>query len=191
MDPGEVRNHAHPCWKYVWMLINIFRKPKKKKERRLLAKSVSLFPFWKYVGKGWAEGIVRELEMDTCTIFKINNHPGPAVQHTELFSMLHGRLEKRGFGGQCRCPVTESRAALCDPTGYSTPGFPVLHCPLEFARTRVRGARDVRMDICMHGWIPSPFTLSQHGSLAIPQHKIKTSKNKWINLTQLKNSAVR
>ena len=87
--------------------------------------------------------------MDTCTIFKMNNQPGPAVQHMELFSVLHGRLERRGFGGQCRCSVTESCAALCDPTGYSTPGFPVLHCPLEFAQMHVHRAHDVRMDTCI------------------------------------------
>ena len=30
-----------------------------------------------------------------------------------------------------------SRVQLCDPMDCSTPGFPVLHCPLKFAQTRV------------------------------------------------------
>ena len=35
------------------------------------------------------------------------------------------------------CSVTVSRPTLCDPVDCSTPGFPVLHCLLEFAQTLV------------------------------------------------------
>ena len=37
----------------------------------------------------------------------------------------------------CCCPVTESCPALCDLMDCSTPGFPVLHCLLDFFQTHV------------------------------------------------------
>jgi len=33
--------------------------------------------------------------------------------------------------------VAQSCPTLCDPMDYGTPGFPVLHCLLEFAQTHV------------------------------------------------------
>ena len=33
--------------------------------------------------------------------------------------------------------VAKSRLTLCDPMGYSTPGFPVHHQLLEFVQTHV------------------------------------------------------
>ena len=38
---------------------------------------------------------------------------------------------------ECCCSVTQLSWTLCDPRDCSTPGFPVLHCLLEFAQTRV------------------------------------------------------
>ena len=35
------------------------------------------------------------------------------------------------------CSVTKSCLTLCNPMNGSTPGFPVLHCLLEFAQDRV------------------------------------------------------
>ena len=35
------------------------------------------------------------------------------------------------------CLVTKSRLALCDPMDCSMPGFPILHCLLEFDQTHV------------------------------------------------------
>ena len=37
----------------------------------------------------------------------------------------------------CCCSVTQSCPTLCNPMDCSTPGFPVLHCPLEFAQRHV------------------------------------------------------
>ena len=37
----------------------------------------------------------------------------------------------------CCCSVAKSCFTLCDPMDCSTPGFPVLHCPSEFAQTHV------------------------------------------------------
>ena len=42
----------------------------------------------------------------------------------------------------CCCSVTKSCLTLCDPMGCSTPGFPVLHCLLEFAQTHVHWVSD-------------------------------------------------
>ena len=41
------------------------------------------------------------------------------------------------------CSVIKLRAIFCDPTDCSTPGFPVLHCLLEFAQTHVHWVSDV------------------------------------------------
>ena len=35
------------------------------------------------------------------------------------------------------CSITQSHPILCDPMDCNTPGFPVLHHPLEFAQTQV------------------------------------------------------
>ena len=37
----------------------------------------------------------------------------------------------------CCCSITKSRLTLCNPMDCSTPGFPVVHCLLEFAQTHV------------------------------------------------------
>ena len=40
------------------------------------------------------------------------------------------------------CSVTKLCPTLCDPMKCSTPGFPVLHCVLEFAQTHVHWVGD-------------------------------------------------
>ena len=76
----------------------------------------------------------------------------------------HDRREKK-IGG-C-CSVTQSCPTLCDPTDCSTPGFPVLHCLLEFAQTHVHWVHDAIQP--SHPLSPSSFparlNLSQHWSL--------------------------
>ena len=43
-----------------------------------------------------------------------------------------------GFSFLCCCRlVAKSRPALCDPMDWSMPGFPILHCLLEFSQTHV------------------------------------------------------
>ena len=42
----------------------------------------------------------------------------------------------------CCCSVTQSCLTLCDPTDYSTPGFPVLHYLPDFAHTHVHWVSD-------------------------------------------------
>ena len=37
----------------------------------------------------------------------------------------------------CYCSVVKSCLTLCDPLNCSRPGFPLLHCVLEFAQTHV------------------------------------------------------
>ena len=59
------------------------------------------------------------------------------------------------WGPQCRCSlwgnspccccywsVTQLCPTLCDPINCSTPGFPVLHCLLEFAQTHAHWVGD-------------------------------------------------
>ena len=50
---------------------------------------------------------------------------------------------KGGYLKFCCCfSVTKSCLTLCDPMDCSTPGFPVLHCLLEFAQTHVHWISD-------------------------------------------------
>ena len=49
--------------------------------------------------------------------------------------------EKQDPGGAV-VVVAESCLTLCDPMDCSTPGFPVLHCLLEFAQTHVHWVSD-------------------------------------------------
>ena len=51
------------------------------------------------------------------------------------------------------CSATQSCLTLCDPMDYSTPGFPVLHCLLEFAQTHVHWVSDAIQPSCP---LPSP-----------------------------------
>ena len=41
------------------------------------------------------------------------------------------------FKKKCCCLVAQSCPTFCDPMVCSMPGFPVFHCPLEFAHTHV------------------------------------------------------
>ena len=64
------------------------------------------------------------------------------------------------------CSVTKSHLALCDPMDCSTPGFPVLHCLLEFAQPHVHRVNDAIQSF--HPLLPpSPpaLNLSQHQGL--------------------------
>ena len=42
-----------------------------------------------------------------------------------------------GKNQPCCCSVAQSCPTLCNPMDCSTPGFPVLHCLLEFAQTQL------------------------------------------------------
>ena len=52
------------------------------------------------------------------------------------------------------CLITQSRPILCDPMDCSTPGFPVLHHPLEFAQTQV-----------IESWMPGNHLILCHPHL--------------------------
>ena len=57
------------------------------------------------------------------------------------------------------CSVAQSCLTLCDAMDCSTPGFPVLHCFLEFAQTHVNWVGDAIQ-------LSRPaFKLSQYQSL--------------------------
>ena len=49
------------------------------------------------------------------------------------------------------CSVAKSCLTLCDPMNYSTPGFPVLYCLLEFAQIHVHRVSDANhLILCWH-----------------------------------------
>ena len=54
--------------------------------------------------------------------------------------LTHLMLSLRSPG--CCCSVTQSCPTLCNPMDCSTPGFPVVHYLLEFARTHVDWVND-------------------------------------------------
>ena len=62
----------------------------------------------------------------------------------------------------CCCSITKSRLTLCNPMDCSTPGFPVIHCLLEFAQTHVHWVDNAIQP--SHPLSPSSpdFNLSQH-----------------------------
>ena len=67
---------------------------------------------------------------------------------------------------QFYCSVSKSCLTLCDPTDYSTPGFPVLHHLLEFTQTHAHWVRDA-VQLSCSPLSPSPpaLNLSQHQGL--------------------------
>ena len=75
----------------------------------------------------------------------------------------------------CRCSVTQSCPALCDPMDCSTPGLSVPHHLTKFAEVRVH---------CMGDAIqpPHPLTLSSSSALSLP--RIRVFSNESALLTQ-------
>ena len=64
------------------------------------------------------------------------------------------------------CSVAQSCPTLFDPMGCSTPGFPVLHCLLEFAPTLVHSISDhIQPSHPLSSFSPPVFNLSQHQGL--------------------------
>ena len=65
------------------------------------------------------------------------------------------------FVSICCCSVTQSCLTLCHPMDCSTPGFPVLHCLLEFAQTHVHPIESVmpsnHLILCCSLLLPSIF----------------------------------
>ena len=59
--------------------------------------------------------------------------------------------------------VFSNESALCNPMNCSTPGFPVLHCLLEFAQTHVHWAGDsTQPSHPLSPPSPPALNLSQH-----------------------------
>ena len=64
------------------------------------------------------------------------------------------------------CSVPKSCPTLCDRMDCSKPGFPVLHCPPEFAQTHVHWVSDAIQPSHPQSTPHSPaFNLSQHQGL--------------------------
>ena len=64
--------------------------------------------------------------------------------HVTLEGVLYSIFKKRGqLLLLMYCSVTKTRLTLCSPVDCSAPGFPVLHCLLEFAQTHVHWVSNV------------------------------------------------
>ena len=84
----------------------------------------------------------------------------PSAPASVVYSVLRGG----NWGGPtCCCSVTQTCPTLCNPMDCSTPGFPVLHCLPEFARSHVHWVDDASQPSHL---LPPPsplaFSLSQH-----------------------------
>ena len=70
----------------------------------------------------------------------------------------------------CCCSVAQSYLTLCDPVGFSTASFPVLHYLPEFAQTHVHWINDALQQ--PHSLSPSSspaLNISQHESFPMSQ----------------------
>ena len=66
----------------------------------------------------------------------------------------------------CCCSVAKLCPTLCDPMNCSMPGFPSLHCLLEFAQTHVHWVGDaIQPSHSLSSPSPSAFNISQHQGL--------------------------
>ena len=66
----------------------------------------------------------------------------------------------------CCCSVAKSCLSLCDPVGYNTPVFPVLHYLPEFAQTHVHRVSDaIQPPHPLLSPSPPALNLSQHQGL--------------------------
>ena len=66
----------------------------------------------------------------------------------------------------CCCSGVNSCLTLCDPVDCSRPGFPVLHCLLEFAQTHVHWVGDANQPSHpLSSPSPPVLNLSQHQGL--------------------------
>ena len=74
---------------------------------------------------------------------------------------------KQAYGCYCCfCSVSKSCITFCEPTDYSTPGFPVPHHLPEFAQLHVHWISDaIQPSHLLSPSSPSPFNLSQHQAL--------------------------
>ena len=88
-------------------------------------------------------------------------------QWTALESDIYkGVLLKQFFSLKSPCSITKLCPTVCNPLDCSTPGFPVLHCLLEFVQTHVHWVGDAIQS--SHPLLPpsSPvLNLSQHQGL--------------------------
>ena len=66
--------------------------------------------------------------------------------------------------GICRCSVTLSCLTLCDLEDCSMPGFPVLHCLLEFAQTHVHRVDDPTISTSVVPFFSCPQSFITLGS---------------------------
>ena len=78
------------------------------------------------------------------------------------------------WGLGCCYSVTKLCLTLCDPRDCSMPGFPVLHCPLEFVHTHAHWIDDaIQTSHPLTPPSPYAFSLSRHQCLFpwIDSHK--------------------
>ena len=75
-------------------------------------------------GEFFINWVIREASNEDIQVYEHYCHPSIANYSNEI--PLY-----------CGCSITQLSLTLCNPMDCSTPGFPVLHCLLEFTQTHV------------------------------------------------------
>ena len=80
--------------------------------------------------------------------------------------VLQLQLQHQSFQSPCYCSVAQSCLTVCDLMDCSTPGFPVLHHLLKFARTHVHWVSGaIQPSHPLSSPSPPALNLSQHQGL--------------------------
>ena len=84
--------------------------------------------------------------------------------------------------------VTQLCPTLCDPMDGSTPGFPVLHCHLEFTENHVHQVGDaIQPSQPLSSPSPPTLNISQHQGLLIRWPKYWVSSSVLVLLMNIRN----
>ena len=86
----------------------------------------------------------------------------PSNNTNKKYRLFPSQNSQSGYS----CSVAQLGLTLCDPMDCSMPGFPVLHCLLEFAQTHVHCVNDaIQLSHPLSPPFPPAFNLSQHQGL--------------------------
>ena len=109
------------------------------------------------------QGILQARVLEWVTVLSPGALPDPGIKSGSLTCFY------------C-CSVAESCLTLCDPMNCSTPGFPVLHYPSEFALTRVHWVRQILYRLSHQGSLGN----SKLVLLSMGTHREAVGMSLWL-----------
>ena len=127
LEKGMATNSSILAWRIPWTIWSMgwqkvghdtpLKSKKKMIQMNLFTRQKQTHRLREWIYGCQKEQTVAEFGINMPTLFKTDNHPGPTVQHRELFSMLHGSLDGRRVWGR-----TDTRVGF--PGGVSGKGPP-------------------------------------------------------------------